>query len=158
MKEMEVIRTTEDEELVNSLYHRLLEYWNKRNASGFADLFSEDGYTIGFDGSEAKGKQVIQQHLSAIFAHHPTAKYVSLVRKIYPIEPSVWVVRADVGMIQPGQQEINPALNAIQTLVVAKTNNEFKIALLQNTPAAFHGRPEAIEKLTNELRHIYGKS
>jgi hypothetical protein len=46
---------------------------------------------------------------------------------------------------------LKPDVNAIQSLVVGETGSDMKIALLQNTPAAFHGRPELAEQLTNEL-------
>ena len=46
----------------------------------------------------------------------------------------------------------NPAVNAIQTLVALKTDNDFQIVLFQNTPAAFHERPELGDKLTRDLQ------
>jgi hypothetical protein len=33
-----------------------------------------------------------------------------------------------------------------------KENNDLKIQLFQNTPAQFHGRPEIVEQMTEELR------
>jgi hypothetical protein len=33
-------------------------------------------------------------------------------------------------------------------------NNRSAAAMFQNTPAAFHGRPELAEKMTGELRQI----
>ncbi len=55
---------------------------------------------------------------------------------------------------QPGQSDLNPAVNAIQTLVVVKHAGQWQIALLQNTPAQFHGRPDLAEALTEELRQL----
>jgi hypothetical protein len=43
-------------------------------------------------------------------------------------------------------------VNAIQTLVAARRDGRWRVELFQNTPAAFHGRPEASEALTAELR------
>jgi hypothetical protein len=57
-------------------------------------------------------------------------------------------------MVPPGQSDINPAVNAIQTLIAAKHNNQWRIAVFQNTPATFHGRPELSENLTEELRQL----
>ena len=51
----------------------------------------------------------------------------------------------------------NPALNAMQSLVAVKRANQWKVALFQNTPAAFHGRPEAVVQLTEELRKLLAK-
>jgi hypothetical protein len=55
-------------------------------------------------------------------------------------------------MVPPGQSDINPEVNAVQTLVSVRQQNKWSIALFQNTPAAFHGRPELNERLTEELR------
>jgi hypothetical protein len=43
---------------------------------------------------------------------------------------------------------------AIQTLVAAKRDGKRRVALFQNTPAQFHGRPELVESLTEELRQL----
>jgi len=145
------------ESQVRAVYDQLLHCWNKRDASAFANLFHEHGYTIGFDGTLSNGKNEIQHHLATVFENHITATYVSIVRNVQAIEHSVWILRADVGMIPPGKNEINPKLNAIQSLVLVRTNNGFRIAFLQNTPAAFHGRPEAAEQLTIELNKSHGQ-
>jgi hypothetical protein len=48
--------------------------------------------------------------------------------------------------------DINPAVNAVQSLLAVKQDGRWRIALLQNTPAAFHGRPDLSDQLTAELR------
>lgn len=45
-------------------------------------------------------------------------------------------------------------VNAIQTLVTVKHDGQWRIAVFQNTPAAFHGRPELRDRLTEELRQV----
>jgi hypothetical protein len=51
-------------------------------------------------------------------------------------------------MVPPGQSDINPEVNAVQTLISVKQQNKWSMALFQNTPAAFQGRPELSERLT----------
>ena len=157
MKEAIPSIATSTESQVRAVYDQLLSSWNKRDAKAFADLFMDEGYTIGFDGTLSNGKKEIQQHLTQVFQHHQTASYVSIVRSVRALDEKVWTLRADVGMIPPGKDEINPKLNAIQTLMTIKTDQGFRIAHLQNTPAAYHGRPEAVEQLTRELNTIHGK-
>jgi hypothetical protein len=41
---------------------------------------------------------------------------------------------------------------AVQTLVAERCEDEWRVVLYQNTPAQFHGRPELVESLTEELR------
>jgi hypothetical protein len=56
-------------------------------------------------------------------------------------------------LVPRGQSDINPATNAIQTLTAVKQQGKWRIAVFQNTPAAFHGRPDLSQQLTEELRN-----
>ncbi|TMA07866.1 MAG: SgcJ/EcaC family oxidoreductase, partial [Deltaproteobacteria bacterium] len=118
------------------------------------NLFAEHGNLIGFDGSQINKRPEIGSVLSQIFADHPTAAYVAIVREVRFLSPSVAVLRAVAGMVPPGQSDINPAVNAVQTLVAVRSDGQWRIALFQNTPAQFHGRPELSEALTKELRQL----
>jgi len=139
---------------VRALYFQLLDRWNDRDAAGMAALFSPDGNLIGFDGSVANGKAEIEAHLSPIFAHHPTAAFVAKVRAVRSLGQGVALLRAVAGMVPPGQSDINPAVNAIQSLVASRRDGWWQIELFHNTPAAFHGRPELRDALTEELRIV----
>lgn len=141
-----------DKRKIRSLYEALLDGWNKRNAHGIAGLFAEDGNLVGFDGSMLNGRDEIESHIRQIFADHPTPAYVTKVREVRFLTSQVALLRAVAGMVPPGQSDLIPAVNAVQTLVAAKHDGRWCIAVFQNTPAAFHGRPELSEQLTRELR------
>ena len=141
-----------DEKEVGLLYQELLKRWNKRRASEMTDLFAEDGNLVGFDGSQINGRSEARTVLSQIFANHQTAAYLGIVKEVRLLSPDVAILRAVAGMVPPGELDINPEVNAVQTLVAVKQQNKWIIALFQNTPAAFHGRPELSERLTEELR------
>lgn len=145
---------TTDESEVRGLYNQLLDSWNKCNAADFAARFEADGNQIGFDGSQVNGRTEIESHLSGIFADHMTAAYVGRVREVRFLTPEVAILRAVVGMVPPGKTDINPATNAIQSLVAVKHQSEWRIALFQNTRAQFHGRLDLAEQLTEELRQL----
>ena len=136
------------------LYTRLLEAWNARDADAFASLFTANASVVGFDGSQMDGTVQIASELQAIFAHHQTASYVAKVREVRQLDSRTFLLRAIVGMTPPGKTELNPAVNAIQSLVIVESAAGQKIALLQNTPAAFHGRPQLAEDLTHELTDV----
>lgn len=136
------------------LYQRLIEAWNKRNARDYALAFASTGSIVGFDGSQVNGQMEIGAHVSEIFSHHQTAAYVTIVREVRPIAGDVMVLRSNVGMVPPGKDEINPELNAIQCMVAARKGDKWEIALFQNTPAAFHDKPDVSKKLTEELRAV----
>ena len=142
---------------IEHLYRQLLDAWNQRDASGFASLFAEDGNAVGFDGSQMNGAREIESELSKIFAHHKTAAYIAKVREVRFLSPEIALLRAVVGMVPPGQNDINPDVNAIQSLVAVKQGDAWRITFFQNTPAQFHGRPELAEELTKELRQLLKK-
>jgi uncharacterized protein (TIGR02246 family) len=131
-----------------------LDGWNKRSAGAFAAPIAEDGDLIGFDGSQLIGRSEIVSMLQRIFADHPTAPYVSKVKSVRFLSPEVAVLRAIVGMIPPAQPDLDPNLNALQTLIASKRDGQWRIVLFQNTPAQFHGRPDLVQQMTEELRQL----
>ncbi len=137
---------------VAALYQSLLESWNRRDAADFAGHFTANGSVIGFDGSPMNGSAEVEASVAPIFRDHPTAAYVAKVREVRLLAPGVALLRAVVGMVPPGASDINPAVNAMQMMVAVHDGGNWRIASYQNTPAAFHGRPEAAEALAEELR------
>ena len=139
---------------IEALYRRVLDGWNKRDGDAMASCFDPEGEMIGFDGSHAQGPSEIADHLKPIFADHETATFVAKVRTVRALSPNVAVLRAVAGMVPPGASDINPDVNTHHTVVAKKSNNKWLIALFQNTPAQFHGRPELTEAWTEELREL----
>jgi uncharacterized protein (TIGR02246 family) len=137
---------------IRRLYEQILFAWNQQDAAAMAAQFEEDGNLVGFDGSQADSRAAIEDHLRPIFADHPTAAYVAKVREIQMLRRDVGLLRAVVGMIPPGSNDINPAGNTIQTLVGVESADGWRAALFQSTPAAWHGRPQDSAALTEELR------
>jgi len=139
---------------VQALYQQLIDAWNNRSARAMADQFTEDGEMIGFDGSQAIGREEIFSHLTPIFEEHPTPPFVTKVKNVRFLSSDAAILRAIAGMVPPGQSDIDPKLNTHHTLVAVKREGKWKIALFQNTPAQFHGRPELVEQMTKELRQL----
>ena len=140
---------------VRGLYQRIIDAWNHQSARDFAAQFVDAGHIVGFDGSQADSATEIEAHLGGVFGNHQTASYVPKVRGVQPIADGTALLRAVVGMVPPGGSDINPAVNSIQTLVAcASDGGTWKAVLLQSTPAAFHGRPDLAEALTQELRAL----
>lgn len=140
-----------------ALHRSALAAWNDCDAAAFAALFTEDGNVVGFDGSMVDGRDAIRSHLEGIFADHHPAAYVGKVREVRELSGTGAVLlRAVVGMVPPGADDLNPDVNAVQCMVAVPDDGDattLRIALLQSTPAAFHGRPDEVGALTAELRH-----
>jgi uncharacterized protein (TIGR02246 family) len=137
---------------VKNLYADLLRTWNSTDAAGFASAFADDGEVIGFDGSILRGRDVIEAEMARIFADHRTGTYVGIVHEVVPLSPDVAMLRAVAGVVPAGADDVVPALNSVQRLTAVRHDGGWRIALYQNTPAQFHGRPELVERLTADLR------
>ncbi len=138
---------------IGELYTRLLTAWNSRSADDFAAQFTPDGVTIGFDGSVSTGPE-IRAHLAGIFADHTPNHYVAKVHDVRPLGADVQVLHAYVGMVRPGESEVLPPVNAHQVVVAYRQPTGWRIALLQTTPAAYHGRPELVAQHTAEVQSV----
>ena len=151
---MSNIDTISSDHPIRRLYEQILIAWNEQDATAMAAYFEEDGNLIGYDGSQADSRSTIEDHLRPIFADHPTAAYVAKVREIRMLSSNVGILRAVVGMIPPGSDDINGAGNTIQTLVAVQNADGWQATLFQSTPAAWHGRPQDSAELSEELREV----
>jgi uncharacterized protein (TIGR02246 family) len=142
------------EAAVAAPYEQLIDGWNARDGKQFAEPFAESGTAIGFDGSEMSGRDTIAAELQRIFDDHETAAYVAKVKSLRLLRPDVAVLRSVVGMIPADGSSVEPDKNAHQTVIAAKDGPEWRIVLLQNTPAQYHGRPELVDELTAELQQV----
>ena len=58
-------------------------------------------------------------------------------------------------MVPPGGMELNPAANAVQSVLFTLDSEAPQILFFQNTPAAYHGRPRLVQELTAELNEVF---
>lgn len=159
LKKLRVMDTNQDTQTpILALYQQLLQQWNKRNAAGMTALFATNGSLIGFDGSQLNGQKEIYAVLDEIFANFPTAAYISIIKEVRLLSDTSALLFAVVGMVAQGQSDISPEVNAVQTMTAMMEDGKWRIALFQNTPAAFHGRPELSEQLSADLRHALQQS
>jgi uncharacterized protein (TIGR02246 family) len=139
---------------VRALYDTLITAWNDHDGTAMAAPFAEDGVVIGFDGSVSSGKQAIRSEMTSIFADHETGRYAVEVKSVRGLGQHAMILRAIAGLVSPGQTAINPDTNSHQTVVAEGDDGQWRIVLFQNTPAQFHGRPELVVEMTQELQAV----
>ena len=139
---------------VVGLYESLLRSWNDRDAKRFAALFTPDGICVGFDGTEYCSAKEIASELAKIFRDHPVAAYVWKVRDVKEVDDHTVILRASAGMVPPGSKTIKPDRNVIHVMVAHRSDDGWRIASYQNTPARYDGRPDAVDALTKELQAL----
>ena len=145
---------TMSENDVRALYDQLIAAWNDHEGEAMAKPFAEDGVIIGFDGSISSGRETIGAEMSTIFADHKTARYAVKVESVRPLGPQAMILRAIAGLVPPGQTAINSETNSHQTVIAEEQQGRWRIVLFQNTAAQFHGRPQLVEEMTQELQAV----
>ena len=148
------VAASPDEIAVRALYRATLDGWNARDGEACAAPFAEDCEIIGVDGSEHVGRAGYAADLRRIFADHVTPAYVASVRRVRQLNAGVVMLHAVAGMVPAGETDINPQLNAVQTVTAVLRDGEWRILHFQTTPALYHGRPEVADQLTDELRKL----
>lgn len=141
-----------DKAKIQNLYDQFIKSWNEQNADGMAKDMSSDVHMFGYDGSEMHGPEDVRKTIGEIFKQYPTGIFVTITKDIKFLNDKTAVLRASAGIVPRGGDDINPNVNAHQTLVAVKENGQWKIALLQNTPAQFHMNPEKKDEMSAELR------
>jgi uncharacterized protein (TIGR02246 family) len=139
---------------VRALYDTLITAWNDHDGTAMAAPFADDGVVIGFDGRVSSGMQTISSEMANIFADHETGRYAVKVTSVRELGQHAVILRAIAGLVPPGRTAINPETNSHQSVVAEMQHGQWRIVLLQNTPAHFHGRPSLVEEMTRELQAV----
>jgi uncharacterized protein (TIGR02246 family) len=150
-------------EQVELLYRRVADGWNAMDADGIASAFAESALMVGYDGSEMRGRNEIASALRDVFDDHTPGRWVALVRDITFPTPNLALLRAHAGWFGARTPESLGTRRgsvpewfpqAVQSMVALSTSGRWQIVLLQSTPAALHGRPQAAAALAEELRSV----
>jgi uncharacterized protein (TIGR02246 family) len=141
-----------DETEIRSLYRQIVENWNNEDAQRFGALFVDDGESVGFDGSQLSGPELISEEMRRLFSDHATGRYVAKIQGIRALGGDAALLRALAGMVPAGASDLEPKLNVVHTLITQRSDGRWRVVLFQNTPAQWHGRPEKVEEHTEELR------
>lgn len=142
---------------VRTLYQRMVRAWNAQDAVGFASCLAPQGLIIGYDGSKMVGRAGAESSLGEFFRAHPTARFVTIERKIRMLSPTVALYVGDVGMVPRGQHELNPAANARQTMIAVRQGDHWAVELFQSSPAPLHGGPDLALALNEELKETLSR-
>jgi uncharacterized protein (TIGR02246 family) len=142
------------EQAVHALYRELLRSWNRRDARGFAALFSESARYVDVDGHDTSGRFAIELEVARAFERTPSRPLIGIVREVRLLSEDVAVVSAAAGMYPPGSYRVDPSVNTLQTLLATREKAEhrrWRAMLYQSTPAVFRGRPDLAQQLTGDL-------
>ena len=142
-----------DETFIRALYQQLIDGWNQGNGEAFAAPFAENADLVGFDGTHLKGRREIASFHQQLFdAYVKGTHMVGKVKSVRFLTPNVAIMHTASGTVMPGQQDLEPSRNSVQTLVATKYDGQWHFVAFQNTRAQFLNRPEMGQELMDELR------
>lgn len=141
-----------DKAKIQNLYDQFIKSWNDQSADGMADLITENGHMIGYDGSQMDGPEDVRKTIGEIFKQYPTGIFITVTKDIRFLSDKIAFLRASSGIVPRGGDDINPNVNAHQTMIAVEENGQWKISLFQNTPAQYHMAPEKKDEMSAELR------
>jgi uncharacterized protein (TIGR02246 family) len=120
----------------------LQDAWNRGDAAGYASLFTEDADFVAWNGSYGRGRQVIEDGHRRLFDGPLSGSRMTLLDDdAESARPgSLRFVRPDVAiMVIPGvvtlagQRAAGPDHQSVQTFVLTKDADRWRVAAFQNT-------------------------
>jgi uncharacterized protein (TIGR02246 family) len=147
--------TGQDKAAVAALLQQMIDGWNRGSGAGFAVPFAEDGDQVAFDGTHLQGRQQIAEFHQMLFDRFLSGtRLVGKVVDVRFLAPDVALAHGIGGTVMPGETDLAPDRNSVQTLVAVKIDGEWRLVRLHNSRAEFMGRPEAAAAFTEELRQL----
>jgi uncharacterized protein (TIGR02246 family) len=120
----------------------LQDAWNRGDAAGYASLFTDDADFVAWNGLHGRGRQAIEHGHRPLFDGPLAGSRMDLVDDDPESAPpeSLRFVRPDVAiMVIPGvvtlagQSPTGPDHESVQTFVLTKDGNHWRVAAFHNT-------------------------
>ena len=120
----------------------LQDAWNRGDAAGYASLFADDADFVAWNGSYGRGRQAIEDGHRLLFAGPLAGSRMVLVDEDAESAPpgSLRFVRPDVAIMVisgvvtlAGQSASGPDHQSVQTFVLTKNVNRWRVAAFHNT-------------------------
>jgi uncharacterized protein (TIGR02246 family) len=127
--------TGEKEKAALSVPLRLVAAWAKNDATGVADVFTEDGILILPGDVYKTNREEIRAFMAAAYAGPFKGSGVTgRPVDVRFVSDDIALLRTEGGILAEGQTEIAPELAVLSTWVVVQQNGEWKLAAYQNSP------------------------
>jgi uncharacterized protein (TIGR02246 family) len=133
-----------DEAAIDALLRQLVEAWNRSDGEAFGAGFDEDADYIVFNGVHLKGRQqiaAVHQQLFDTVLKGTRLGDGNTTRTLRFLSADVALVHTMGSLRRPGQDDLSPEQNSIQTFVLVKRGERWSIAAFQNTRIQPHGTP-----------------
>ena len=126
--------TARDESTIREIPQKIAAAWNTGSGSRIAAVYADDGTLVAGDGKLTQGRSQIARYHDEQFAAFLKGTRLSVqVKSVRFLSPGVALMRTEGGILWPGQSELAPGNQGIQSFVVVKDNGVWRVTLFQNT-------------------------
>ena len=123
-----------DEANVRAVYAEFMNAWNRGSGDDLASVFDEDGDLVAFDGTHFTGRSAIAEFHQELFDRWlKGSRLVGSVTAVRFLATDVALMHALGSTVMPGKSKASPERDSIQTLVVVRGAEGWKLAAFQNT-------------------------
>jgi uncharacterized protein (TIGR02246 family) len=144
-----------DQEQIEGLFAQIIEGWNAGSAVAMASPFSGRADYVAFDGTHTRGRDEIAASHRALFDRFLRGtQLVGKLRSVRFLTEDVALLHAVGSTLMPGESDLAPDRNSVQTLVAVRRESGWELEAFHNTRAVYMGRPEEAAALTEELRSL----
>jgi uncharacterized protein (TIGR02246 family)/PPOX class probable F420-dependent enzyme len=131
---MNTVRTT-DERAIRELLQQAIDAWNAGDGRGYGAVFEEDADYVTFGGAHTRGRQAIAADHQQLFDTFLRGSRVRLdITGLRFLGDDIAIVHAVGGILDTAdQQEVAPERRSLQTAVMRKSEQGWRIAANQVT-------------------------
>ncbi|MCO5973841.1 SgcJ/EcaC family oxidoreductase [Actinoallomurus soli] len=136
-------------EAMSAIPARMIEGWNRGDASAFLADFADDAELVDFEGTVHKGREEMIAFHQPVFDTVMKGSRFAHGEVVFAriIRPGWGVVHHRMVMAMPGEEEPPPNRIFMQLLVVVWQNDRWEVAALQNSRLISLDTAMALESL-----------
>jgi uncharacterized protein (TIGR02246 family) len=117
------------------------ESWNRGDAAGYASQFTDDADFVAWNGAYGRGRAAIEDAHRRLFAGPLAGSRMVLVGDAPPeslrfLSPDVAIMVIPGVVTRAGERATGPGHDAVQTFVLTRNDDGWRIASFQNTRVA----------------------
>lgn len=123
-----------DEAAIRALVQHLEDSWNANDGHRYAAAFTEDCDYVAFDGTYLKGRRANADHHQALFESVLRDTRLTFENvTIRFVAPTVAIMHGYGSVMMPWQATVTPSRRSLQTYVVVREGDTWRIAAFQNS-------------------------
>lgn len=124
----------QDEAEVRAIPSTIVSGWNAGKGEVVAGVYVNDGTLVAGDGTVTHGRDTIESYHERLFAGPlKGTKLTVAVTDVRFVKPDIAIMQTKGGILWPGQTELAPGNDGIQSFVVVKDAGMWRVLRFQNT-------------------------